>query len=138
MGVSSVHNVAFGVLKMKVAALLLGLYQSLLQTAATVASMGVGTAGTRQIATAHGQGDAAAVDMARRALFWGTLALAVVGGAVFALLGGLRRIGDLARIQIGSAAAAVVLGMAALWAWGENGLLAMVLVVPAAGFVQRL
>lgn len=184
MGASSVLNVVFGVLKMKVAALLLGpagvgligIYQNLLQTAAIVASLGVGTAGTRHIAAAQGQGDAVAVALTRRALFWGTLALAVLGGAVFALLGdwiaahvlrepglasevrwlalgvaltvaagsqsalltGLRRIGDLARIQIGSAAIATALGVAALWLWGRGGLLAMVLVVPAATFAQGL
>lgn len=185
MGTSSLLNVVFGMLKMKVAALLLGpagvgligLYQNLLQTASTVASLGVGTAGTRQIAAAqYGQGDVAAVDLARRALFWGTLVLAVLGAGVFALLGdwiamhvlrepdragqvrwlalgvaltvaagsqsalltGLRRIGDLARIQIGSAAIATALGVAALWVWGQDGLLAMVLVVPAATFAQGL
>jgi len=87
MGASSVLNVVFGVLKMKVAALLLGpagvgligIYQNLLQTAATVASLGVGTAGTRQIAAAQGRGDAAAAALTHRALFWGTLALAVLG-----------------------------------------------------------
>mgnify|MGYP001392221096 CR=1 FL=1 len=184
MGMSSVLNVVFGILRMKVAALLLGpagvgligMYQNLLQTAATVASMGVGTAGTRQIAAAHAQEDVTAATAVHRALFWGTVALSLVGGTVFALLGnwiaerllgdaaraaevrwlglgvaltvaagsqsalltGLRRIGDVARIQIGSAAVATVLGVAALWAWGQAGLLAMVLVAPAATFAQGL
>jgi PST family polysaccharide transporter len=184
MGASSVLSVVFGVLRMKIAALLLGpagvgligMYQNLLQTAATMISLGVGTAGTRQIAAAHGQEDAGAVGLACRALFWGALALATLGSVVFTLLGGwiaahllhkpelvsevrwlaigvaltvaaesqnalltgLRRIGDLARIQIGSTAMATALGVAALLAWGRNGLLAMVLVVPVVTFAQGL
>jgi PST family polysaccharide transporter len=184
MGVSSALNVVSGVLRMKVAALLLGpagvgligMYQNLIQTAATAASLGIGTAGTRQIAAMHGDGDMSAAELARRALFWGTLALTALGGAVFALLSdwtathvlhdpsratdmrwlalgvaltvaagsqsglliGLHRIGDLARIQIGSAAIATILGIAALSVWGQGGLLIMVLSAPVATFVQGL
>lgn len=184
MGVSSVLNVGFGVLRMKAAALLLGpagvgligMYQNLIQTASTAASLGIGTAGTRQIAAMHGDGDMSAAELARRALFWGTLALTALGGAVFALFSdwiathvlhdpgratdmrwlalgvaltvaagsqsalliGLRRIGDLARIQIGSAAIATMVGISALSAWGQGGLLIMVLAAPLAAFVQGL
>lgn len=182
MGVSSVLHVVFGVLRMKVAALLLGpagvgligMYQNLIQTASTAASLGIGTAGTRQIAAMHRDGDMSAVGLARRALFWGTLPLTALGGAVFALLSGwiathvlhdpgratdmrwlalgvaltvaagsqsalligLRRISDLARIQIGSAAIGTMLGISALSVWGQGGLLIMVLAVPVATFVQ--
>lgn len=66
------------------------------------------------------------------------IALAVAAASQSALLMGLRRIGDLARIQIGAAATATALGVAALWAWGESGLLVMVLAVPAATLAQGL
>lgn len=184
MGVASVLNVILGIARMKAAAVLLGpagvglfgMYQNLLQTGATVASLGLDTAGTRQIATEHGRGDAGGVALARRALLLGTLTLAVLGGGLFAvlsgwiathvlgdagraadirwlalgvalavaavaqtaLLTGLRRIGDLARIQIGSAAVATALGVATLWVWGEGGVLLMVLAVPAATLAQGL
>lgn len=184
MGVASVLNVVLGIVRMKAAAVLLGpagvglfgMYLNLLQTGTAVASLGLDTAGTRQIAAEHGRGDSGGVERARRALIFGALTLAVLGGSVFAwlsgwiaahvlgdpgraaqirwlalgvafavaataqsaLLTGLRRIGDLARIQIGAAAVATALGVAALWAWGEGGLLLMVLAVPAATLAQGL
>ncbi len=177
IGGAQVINIAIGLVRMKAAAVLLGpagvglvgLYNNLMQTAATVASLGMANVGTRQIAAAHAEGGDLAVGRIRRALFWATLGLALIGAALFwlasgwvarvvladparapqlawlslgvalsvatgyqaALLTGLRRVGDLARITIGAGLAGTVLGVAALWLWGEAGLLAMVLVAPA-------
>lgn len=178
LGVASALNIALGLVRMKATAVLLGptgvglfgMYLNLLQAGTAVASLGLDTAGTREIAAEQGRGDAGGVERARRALLAGMLVLAVLGGGVFATLGGwiaahvlgdpgraaeirwlalgiafavaataqtalltgLRRIGDLARIQIGAAATATVLGVGALWVWGEGGVLTMVLAVPAA------
>lgn len=94
IGGSSAINILVGLVRIKVVAVLLGpagvglvgLLQSLMTTASTIAALGFGTVGTRQIAEAAGRKDEAAVAGARRALFWGTLGLAVLGAAVFWLL----------------------------------------------------
>lgn len=181
IGGASVINILIGLVRIKVAAVLLGpagvgligLLQSLMATAASVSALGFGTVGTRQIAEAVGKGDDSAVAAARRALFWGTLVLALTGGMVFwllrdvltaqifgdtshadqlgwisigvalavasgsqsALLNGLRRIGDLARISVGSALFSTVLGVGALLIWGEGGVLLFVLAAPLASFL---
>lgn len=181
IGGAQVINIVASLLKMKAAALLLGpagvglagLYGNLIQTAATVASLGFGTVGTRQIAAAHAEGGEFAVGRARRALFWGTLLLSVIGGLVFwllsgwiartvladgdltttvawlsigvaltiaggsqgALLTGLRRIGDLARINVGAGLIGTALGVVAIWLWGTHGLVAMILIAPLVSFL---
>lgn len=181
MGVSSVINIVAGLAKMKAAAVLLGpagvglisLYQNLMQTSATVASLGFSSVGTRQIAEAQATGGEAEVASVRRALFWGTAGLAFLGALVFwlasdwmardilgmpekaheiswlalgvlmsvaagsqsALLIGLRRVGDVARIGVISGIAGTALGIAALAVWGAEGLLAMVLLGPLASFL---
>lgn len=180
IGSASVINIVAGLIKMKFAAVLLGpvgvgligLYQSLMQTSAAVASLGMTSAGTRRIAAVT-QDDSAMVALVRRALLWGTLVQALVGGLVFwllsgalsqgilespdrtdevawlalgvalmvgagaqtALLTGLRRIGDIARIQVGGGLLGAAGGVTALWAWGEGGLLVMVLVAPLSTFI---
>jgi PST family polysaccharide transporter len=181
IGGASVINILIGLVRVKVAAVLLGpagvgligLFSNLIGTAANIAAIGTGTVGTRQIAEAAGRDDAHAVAAARRALFWGTLALATVGALVFwllrgvlathvlndsaltadvgwlalgvgltvasgsqgALLNGLRRIGDLARVSVYSAAIATLLGVAALLLWHEKGLLVYLLVTPVVSFI---
>ncbi|WP_041787212.1 O-antigen translocase [Rhodomicrobium vannielii] len=181
IGGASVVNILASLVKMKIAAVLLGpagvglvgLYQSLMQTAGSVAGLGLTNSGTRQIAAASADGGAAEVGRVRRALFWGTLAQAILGAALFwlasgwiatrfvadperaaqvawlslgvglsvaagaqsALLIGLRRIGDIARVQVGSGSGGAVLGVAALWLWGEDGLIAMVLAAPVVTFL---
>lgn len=180
IGGASAVNILAGLVKMKAAAVLLGpagvgligLYQNLVQTAGSVAGLGVQNAGTRQIAAAGAEGGAAAVGRVRRALFWGTLVQALIGAMLFwlargwiasgvlddsdrvtevawlalgvalvvasgaqtALLTGLRRTGDIARLRIGSGLLGAVLGVAAIWIWGVEGLLAMVLVAPLVSF----
>lgn len=94
IGGAAVINVLIGLVRLKVVAVLLGpvgiglvgLLQNLMSTGSTVAAIGVGTAGTRQIAEATSCGDEPTVACARRALFWGTLLLAIFGGVAFWLL----------------------------------------------------
>lgn len=190
MGAASAVNIANGLVRMKVAAIvlgpagvgLIGLYQNLVSAAATVAALGVGTVGTRQIANANAQGSATEMATVRQALFWGTLFLAAIGGALFfllrdlvaervvgdasraqevallaigvvlsvaaasqtAVLNGLRRIGDLARVQVLSGLLATVLGCTAMLVWREAAVLALVLGGPfgscvlASWYVARL
>ena len=56
--------------------------QGLMATATALATMGIGTVGTRQIAEALSQEDERALAVVRRALFWGTLLLAGAGALV--------------------------------------------------------
>lgn len=183
VGGASLVNILAGLVKMKVAAVLLGpagvgligLYQNLIQTGSTIAGLGMNSAGTRRVAAANTEGDSA-VDLARRALFWGALAQGFVGGILFwlasdliaaqlladpargpevtwlaagvvlmvfagaqtALLTGLRQIGSIARITATSGIVGAAGGVAALWAWGEGGLLALVLLTPLTTFVLGL
>lgn len=180
IGGASVVNIVIGLLRTKIAAVILGpagfgfigLLQSLMATASTVSGLGISSAGTRQIAEAAGIDDEYGIAAARRALFWGTLLLAAVGAWIFwalrgelalrvigdsavahhigwlaigvaltvaagsqnALLRGMRRIGDIARVSILSALLSTALGIAALWIWGSNGILIFVLATPAATF----
>jgi len=165
---------------MKIAALMvgptgigvIGLLQSLMATASAVASLGFGPAGTRQIAQATGRNDEFSVSLTRRALFLGTLFLALMGGSIFwairnilaerifddpslsnsigwlatgialtvasgsqgALLNGLQRIGDLARVTIGTALFSTVIGTMSLIILGDRGLLIFVLATPVSSF----
>ena len=92
IGGASVINIALGLVRTKIAALvlgpagvgLIGLFQNLVQTASNLAAFGLGTAGTRQIAAAIG--DPAALARARSALLGGSLALALIGGSATWLL----------------------------------------------------
>ncbi len=63
------------------------------------------------------------------------VALTVAAGSQVSMLAGLRRVGDLARINLGTGVVGAALGVAALWLWGTGGLLAMILVVPAVSFL---
>lgn len=105
IGGASVINVAVGLLRIKVAAVLLGpagvgligLLTNLAGTASTVAGLGVSNVGTRQVAEAAGRNDVVAMAAARRALFLGSLVLALLGTAVFWSLRGVlavRVLGD--------------------------------------------
>jgi O-antigen/teichoic acid export membrane protein len=181
IGGASFINIAVGVLRTKVLAVLLGpagmgltsLYTSLMTTAATVATSGLGPVGTRQIAVAFSLEDERALMVARRALFWGTMllacagalvvwslrlflavhalgnasyagvvgwlslgvALSVAGASQTALIQGMRRIGDVARLTILGSVFNTVLGIGLLWRLGKAGLIAYVLVGPAVTFV---
>lgn len=97
IGGASVINIVLGIARMKAAAVflgpagvgLIGLLTNLTGVATAVAGMGVGNVGVRQIAEAAGKNDEAAIAQARRALFWATLFLAVLGAGVFWLLRGV-------------------------------------------------
>lgn len=181
IGGASVINILFGLVRTKIIAVLLGptgiglvsLYNGLMTTAAAVATMGIGTVGTRQVAEALAKDDVRALAVVRRAMFWGALLLAsagalvvwalrevlavkVLGGAEHAtivgwlalgvalsvasasqgaLIQGLRRIGDMARLSVYGSVLNTVLGVALLWQWGQAGLVAYVLVGPLSSFV---
>lgn len=88
IGGASVVSVVIGLVRTKLVALLLGpagigligLYAGLMMTAATIAQLGLATVGTREIAEAHGAGDARSLAVARRALAIASFALALAGG----------------------------------------------------------
>jgi O-antigen/teichoic acid export membrane protein len=63
------------------------------------------------------------------------LALTVAAASQSALLNGLRRIGDLARVSVISSVAATVVGVSVLLIFGARGLIAYVLITPIASFV---
>lgn len=181
IGGASVINVLIGLVRTKVVAMvlgpagvgLIGLLQSLMMTTSTVAALGFGNVGTRQIAQAAGRGDDAEVAAARRALFWGTMGLALIGAGVFwqlrdvlaqkvlrdpaaasqlawialgvalsvaggsqvALLNGLRRIGDLARLTIAAGLLSTILGVGALLWLKRDGLPLYVVAAPVTSFI---
>ena len=181
MGFSTLANIVAGLFKMKLVALLLGpagvglvgIYQNIVQAAAGISALGSGNVGTRQIAAARADGGDVAVGKVRRALFWGTMILAGVGGLIFwltstliarmvlgnesrspeiawlsvavaltvaagsqgALLTGMRRVGDLARINVGSGMVGAAFGVLAIWLWGAKGIVAMIIIAPAVTFV---
>lgn len=90
IGGASVINILISLFKIKVVAVLLGpagigligLLNNLMAMTSSVAAMGTGTVGTRQIAEANAANDQQAVADARRALFWGTMILAILGGLI--------------------------------------------------------
>lgn len=181
IGGASVINILMGLLRMKVVAVLLGpagigligILRNIMATASTVSALGFGNVGTRQIAEANGRGDQAAVDAARRALFWGALLLAFVGGSVLwalrdvvattllndkaqaanigwlglgvaltvatgsqrALLNGMRRIGDIARVTVLSSVLSTLAGIPLIWWLGQAGIIGFVVVAPLASFI---
>ncbi len=125
IGGASVINILVSLLRIKVAAVLLGpagigligLLTSLAGTVAAIAGLGLGTVGTRQIAAAAGRNDATALAAARRALFWGTLVLGLTGAAVCWAMRDMlatRVLGDVALAgEVGWLALAVALTVAA-------------------------
>ncbi|MDP3190359.1 O-antigen translocase [Rhodoferax sp.] len=181
IGGASVINILIGLVRTKIIAVLLGptgiglvsLYNGLMTTAAAVATMGIGTVGTRQVAEALAKDDARALAVVRRAMFWGALLLASAGALVVwalrevlavkvlggvehativgwlalgvalsvasasqgALIQGMRRIGDMARLSVYGSVLNTVLGVGLLWQWGQAGLVAYVLVGPLSSFV---
>lgn len=87
IGGGSVIGVAVGLFRTKVVAILLGpagvgligLLSNIMGTAATISGFGLGMVGTRQIAEAAANNSSDRIVDARRALFWGTAVLAMLG-----------------------------------------------------------
>jgi PST family polysaccharide transporter len=94
IGGSSAFNILISLLRIKIVAVLLGpagiglisLLQNLMTTGSQISALGLGNAGTRQIAEAAGSNDQEKIDTARRALLWGTLLLSGIGGVALWLL----------------------------------------------------
>ncbi len=167
IGGSSLFNVGFSVVRMKVLALLLGpsgvgllgLYTSIADVVRSMAGLGINNSGVRQIAEAVGSGDmrrvARTVTTLRRvAVFSGALGgillaafsgpvarltfgdeqhapwVALVGLVVFfmdvaagqgALLQGMRRIGDMARISVLGAISGTVCSIGIVYIYYRHG-----------------
>lgn len=184
IGASTLINVFFSLVKMKVAALLLGpagvgligIYQNLIQTASIIAGLGIDGAGTRQVAMARGVKKGDKLALTSIALLLGAAALAFLGSLGFwflsnwiahifigagdaardvawlslgvaltilstsqiAYLKGMRRIGDIARVNILTGFNAAGLGILAIWIWGTSGVVVLVLLVPLTSFVVSL
>lgn len=181
IGSASIINIVIGLVRTKILAVLLGpagiglvsLYGNLMATATVVATMGIGTVGTRQIAEAMSQEDEHAMIVVRQAMFWSTLllassgalgvwslrevlavkvlgdaehaaivgwlslgvALSVAAASQAALIQGMRRIGDMARLSVFSSLLTTILSIALLWQWGQAGLVAYVLIGPLMSFL---
>jgi len=180
-GGASVINILIGLLRTKVLALMLGpsgvgmvgLYTGLMNTATTIATMGVGTTGTRQIAEAIGKDDAIALALVKRSMFWGILILASTGALVVwslreilavrvlgsiehtqmvswlalgvafsvasasqgAMIQGMRRIGEMAKLSVYGSILNTALGISILWQWGSEFLWAFILAGPLFNFL---
>jgi O-antigen/teichoic acid export membrane protein len=181
IGGASVLNILIGMLRTKMLAALIGpsgvglvsLYSGVISTGTIIASMGIGTIGTRDVAAALNAEDQRALALVRRAMFWGSILLAgfgslavwslreliaqhvlggvehstkvgwlalavafsVVGTSQGALIQGMRRIGDMARLSVYGAVLNTALGIGLLWEWKATGLVAYVLVGPLASFL---
>lgn len=178
MGSASLIAIIAGVIKGKVAALILGpagvgliaMFQSVMNTSAAFAGMGLATSGVQQIASSNKDGLSHQVAYTRTALYYssclfGLLGAAIlillrkpIGNAVFgdltnvnsiallsigvwatiysgaqtALLNGLHRINDLARVNILSAIGSVIISVIAIWQWRDKGVILVVMSMPAA------
>ena len=180
-GGAALTNVIFGIVRTKFMAVLLGasgigligLYGSITGLAGTLAGMGIGSSGVRQIAEAVGTGDDVRVSkmvitLRRTSLVLGTIggllvvclsvplslltfgnrdhstAIAVLGvtiligavnGAQGALIRGLRRIADLAKLNILGSLASTCIGIPLIWFLGVRGIIPVLIVLPAVSLV---
>jgi len=177
IGGSSVINIVLGMVRTKVMAVLLGpggvglmgMYNSIIDTARTLSGMGMGTSGIRQIAEAVGTGEQVRIARTAKTLKHSVMVLGVLGaflvilfrnpicrltfgnqehaGAIailavtvllasvsngqVALLQGVRRIGDLARLSVLGALLGTVLGIPIIYFWGEQGIVPLILTTSA-------
>ena len=63
------------------------------------------------------------------------IALSVAAIGQNALLTGMRRVGDLARISMGTGVVATVISVLGLWLWGDKAILLLVISTPAMAFI---
>lgn len=180
-GGASAINIVLGIVRTKAMAVLLGpsgvglmgMYMAITGLASTLAGMGVGNSGVRQIAEAAGSEDQSRIartvkTLRRTSLVLGAsgalllaalsypisvltfddrgqaVAIAALGLAVFfgavssgqaALIQGLRRISDLAQLNVLGALAGTMLGLPLIWFWGERGIVPLLILLPGLGFV---
>lgn len=88
---ASIINILIGLVRTKIVALVLGptglglvgVFHSLMATGSSVAALGIGNVGTRQIAEAESNGDERSRAIARRSFFWAALFLSLVGAVGF-------------------------------------------------------
>lgn len=93
-GGSSVINIFLSLLRIKIAAMILGpvgigligICQSIMTTASSIIGMGIGPAGTRQISAAVSREDIHKLQHVNLALFYGTIVLCFAGGSAFWVL----------------------------------------------------
>lgn len=181
IGGASLINLLIGVVRVKFIALLLGpagigligILSALISAAATIAQMGLGTVGTRQIAEAHATGDATRIAIATRALIIATAVLSVIGGGIVwmlrgtlathvlqnealagavgwaglgvglsvaalaqtALINGMRRIKDLALLQISGGLASTLIGLPLIWHFGASAIPFYIVMMPLTSFM---
>ena len=175
-GGASVIEVSLGIVRTKAVATLLGasgvgligLYTAITGLVGTLATMGIGSSGVRQIAEATGSGDheriaRTVITVRRAALACGAAvalllaafsspvstltfgdanhasSVALLAASVFftavgvgqtALLKGLRRIGDLARLSVLGSVAGTVVGVALLWTWHADAIVPLLIALP--------
>jgi PST family polysaccharide transporter len=178
VGGASILNLLFGIVRLKIAALvlgaagigLIGLLQTLLGAGTAIGGLGLSQSATRQIAAGRASGGEAA---ARRALFVATSGLAiasalvvwlarrpiaslVLGGAVSpqavgwmgagiglgiaagsqtALLAGLGRIADVARVSLLTACLSTAAALGFLFVLREQAIIPYLLAVPVASVI---
>lgn len=63
------------------------------------------------------------------------LSLTVMVGSQKALLTGLRRIGDVAKIAVASSVVSALVGISALYLWGKDGIVLFIISTPLVGFL---
>ena len=175
MGGASVINVLLGMVRVKVLAAQLGpalfgmmsLYSNFISTIGSIASLGLGQSGVRDIAEAIQSGDSQKVDRKVAVLkrivfitgvvgFIATLCLAIpgsrwvfgnydhawaiacLGSVVFlsqiqsgqsAILSGLRRIGDLAKINVIGGLLSTIFAIVLLWTFHADGVVPFLIAV---------
>ncbi|MDH5546804.1 MAG: O-antigen translocase [Gammaproteobacteria bacterium] len=181
IGGASVVNIAMGMIRTKVLAILLGptgvglvgLLTAVMSTAIAVASMGIGVSGARKIAEANSSENHMELALARKTIFWSALFLATVGGLVIwfladvlaifvlgdskysweiswlalgvafsvgsasqgAMLQGMRRVGDIAKVSVYSSTLNALIGSTLLWFYRNDGLVAFIVLAPLLNFI---
>jgi PST family polysaccharide transporter len=181
IGSAQVFNIAIGIVRTKVMAILLGpagfglagLYNSVVDLTQNIAGLGVNSSGVRQIAEAVGSDDtnriALTIAVVRRTSVvlgaLGALALIafcrqisiatfgtgnysagvavmsiaafckLVSGGQGALIQGMRRIGDLAKMNVLGAVFGAVIGVALIYHFREKGIVPYVVVIALMGML---
>ena len=182
IGGSTAINILVGIVKVKVLALLLGpagiglmgIYQNVVSTAATIFGLGLEGSGVRKLASSSG--DDQAVSLVQRTLWISNVTLGLIavallmlfqqslsmllfdteqysdsiawlGVGVFfslvassqtAVIQGMRRVADLARVNIYGAIGGAASGVLAIFILGDSGLVAFVVTAPVFSAITAL